>query len=60
MVSTARLVGQTTGTAMVALIFGLTHGQADSVILGTHTAIGLAAFLAALGTVLSWARLAKR
>ena len=60
MVSTARLVGQTTGTAMVALIFGLTHGQADSVILGTHTAIGLATFLAALGTVLSWARLAKR
>ena len=59
MVSTARLVGQTTGSALVAVVFCLTHDQPDAVTLGTHVAIGLAAFFAALGTVLSWARLVK-
>jgi DHA2 family multidrug resistance protein-like MFS transporter len=58
MVSTARLVGQTTGSALVAVVFGLTHDFADPVVLGTHVAIGLAACFAALGTALSWARLA--
>jgi DHA2 family multidrug resistance protein-like MFS transporter len=60
MVSTARLVGQTTGSALVAVVFGLTHGATDPVVLGTHVAIGVAAGFAALGTALSWARLANR
>jgi DHA2 family multidrug resistance protein-like MFS transporter len=60
MVSTARLVGQTTGSALVAVVFGMTHNSADPVVLGTHVAIALAAGFAALGTVLSWARLANR
>lgn len=60
MVSTARLIGQTTGSALVAVVFGLTHNSSDPVALGMHVAIGLAACFAAVGTVLSWARLANR
>ena len=60
MVSTARLVGQTTGSALVAVVFGLTHDAAHPVALGMHVAIGVAAGFAALGTALSWARLANR
>jgi DHA2 family multidrug resistance protein-like MFS transporter len=60
MVSTARLVGQTTGSALVAVVFGLTHDAAHPVVLGMHVAIGVAAGFAALGTALSWARLANR
>ena len=60
MVSTARLVGQTTGSALVAVVLGLTHNTPHPVVLGTHVAIAVAAGFAALGTVLSWARLANR
>jgi DHA2 family multidrug resistance protein-like MFS transporter len=60
MVSTSRLLGQTTGSALVAVVFGLTHPSPDPVVLGTHVAIGLAAGFAALGTALSWARLANQ
>jgi DHA2 family multidrug resistance protein-like MFS transporter len=60
MVSTARLVGQTTGSALVAVVLGLTHHADHPVVLGTHVAIAVAAGLAALGTALSWARLAGR
>ncbi len=60
MVSTARLVGQTIGSALVAVVFGLTHDASDPVATGTHIAIGLAAGFAGLGMVLSWARLGKR
>jgi MFS transporter, DHA2 family, multidrug resistance protein len=60
MVSTARLVGQTTGSALVAVAFGLTHASAHPVVLGTHASIGIAAVFAALGTLFSWARLASR
>ncbi len=60
MVSTARLIGQTTGSALVAVVFGLTRDTVEPVVLGSHLAIGLAAGLAALGTALSWARLANR
>ena len=60
MVSTARLIGQTTGSALVAVVLGLTHNSPHPVLLGTHVAIGLAAGFAALGTALSWARLANR
>jgi DHA2 family multidrug resistance protein-like MFS transporter len=60
MVSTARLVGQTTGSALVAVAFGLTSGRPDAVVFGTHVAITVAAGFAAMGTILSWARLANR
>ncbi len=60
MVSTARLVGQTTGSALVAVAFGMTHDHPHPVVLGMHVAIGVAAGFAALGTALSWARLANR
>jgi DHA2 family multidrug resistance protein-like MFS transporter len=60
MVSTARLVGQTVGSALVAVVFGLTHDAVHPVVLGTHVAIGVAAGFAALGTALSWARLAQQ
>jgi DHA2 family multidrug resistance protein-like MFS transporter len=60
MVSTARLVGQTTGSALVAVVFGMTHHAANPVLLGMHVSIGLAACFAAIGTALSWARLANR
>jgi DHA2 family multidrug resistance protein-like MFS transporter len=57
MVSTARLFGQTTAGALVAVIFGLTHNAANAVSLGTHIAIGMAAGLAGLAMTLSWLRL---
>jgi DHA2 family multidrug resistance protein-like MFS transporter len=60
MVSTARLVGQTTGSALVAVVLGLTHNSPHPVTLGMHVAIGIAAGFAALGTALSWLRLANR
>ena len=57
MVSTARLIGQTTGSALVAVVLGLTHDQPNAVQLGTQTAIAMAAGFAGLGAILSWARL---
>ena len=57
MVSTSRLLGQTTGSALVALIFGVTEGGVDAVELGTRLAIGMAAGFAGLATVLSTLRL---
>jgi DHA2 family multidrug resistance protein-like MFS transporter len=60
MVSTSRLVGQTTGSALVAVVLGLTHNAPHPVVLGAHVAIALAACFAAIGTALSWARLANR
>jgi DHA2 family multidrug resistance protein-like MFS transporter len=60
MVSTSRLIGQTTGSALVAVVLGLTHNAPHPVVLGTHLAIGLAAGFAAIGTALSWARLANK
>ena len=57
MVSTARLFGQTTAGALVAVIFGMTHNAANAVSLGTHIALGMAAGLAGLAMTLSWLRL---
>jgi MFS transporter, DHA2 family, multidrug resistance protein len=57
MLSTSRLLGQTTGSALVALVFGITHGGADAVELGTRLAIGMAAGFAAIAMVLSTLRL---
>jgi DHA2 family multidrug resistance protein-like MFS transporter len=56
MLSTSRLVGQTTGSALVALLFGLTHGGGDGVTRGTTLSIGLAAGFAAVAMVLSTLR----
>jgi MFS transporter, DHA2 family, multidrug resistance protein len=53
MLSTSRLLGQTTGSALVALVLGLTHGGPDGVVLGTKLAIGMAAGFAAIAMVLS-------
>jgi DHA2 family multidrug resistance protein-like MFS transporter len=55
--STSRLLGQTTGSALVALIFGLTAG---SVGLGTQASIAVAAGFAGVATVLSSLRMGWR
>jgi DHA2 family multidrug resistance protein-like MFS transporter len=60
MLSTSRLVGQTTGSALVAVILGLTHGGSDSIVQATHIALGLAAAFAGLAMGLSWMRVIKR
>lgn len=60
MLSTSRLVGQTTGSALVAVVFGVTHHLADAVTVATNASIAMAAGFAGLGMVLSWARLAAR
>lgn len=57
MLSTSRLLGQTTGSALVALLFGLTHGAEGSVELGTKLAIGMAVSFAGLAMILSSLRL---
>jgi DHA2 family multidrug resistance protein-like MFS transporter len=57
MLSTSRLLGQTTGSALVALVFGLTHGGPDAIELGTRFAIGMAAAFAGIAMVLSSLRL---
>lgn len=56
MLSTSRLLGQTTGSALVAVVFGLTHGSGDAVLLGTKLAIGMAAGFAGVAMVLSTLR----
>jgi DHA2 family multidrug resistance protein-like MFS transporter len=55
--STSRLLGQTTGSALVALVFGLTAG---SVGLGTQISIGVAAGFAGVAMVLSSLRMGWR
>ena len=55
--STSRLVGQTTGSALVALLFGLTHGGNEGVTRGTTLSVGLAACFAVVAMVLSSLRL---
>jgi DHA2 family multidrug resistance protein-like MFS transporter len=56
MLSTSRLLGQTTGSALVALVFGLTHGGPDGIELGTKLSIGMAAGFAGIAMLLSTAR----
>ena len=57
MLSTSRLLGQTTGSALVALLLGVTHGGENAVELGTKLSIGMAAGFAGLAMVLSTLRL---
>jgi DHA2 family multidrug resistance protein-like MFS transporter len=59
MLSTSRLLGQTTGSALVALLFGLTHDAIDGVELGTRLAIGMAAGFAGVAMLLSTLRLRR-
>lgn len=59
MLSTSRLLGQTTGSALVALLFGLTHDLENAVELGTKMSIGLAAGFAGLAMVLSSLRVRR-
>jgi DHA2 family multidrug resistance protein-like MFS transporter len=60
MLSTSRLVGQTTGSALVAVVLGLTHGGPDAIVHATHIALGLAAGFAGLAMTLSWLRVIPR
>jgi DHA2 family multidrug resistance protein-like MFS transporter len=58
MLATARLLGQTVGSALVALVFGLTNAiSAAGIGRGAMAAIGLAAGFAALGAGVSALRL---
>jgi DHA2 family multidrug resistance protein-like MFS transporter len=56
MLSTSRLVGQTTGSALVAVVLGLTHGEPDAIVHATHVALGMAAVFAVFAMGLSWLR----
>ena len=60
MLSTSRLAGQTTGSALVAVILGLTQGGPDSIVHATHIALGMAAVFAASAMGLSWMRVIRR
>jgi DHA2 family multidrug resistance protein-like MFS transporter len=60
MLSTSRLLGQTTGSALVALLFGVTHGGPDAVELGTKLAIGMAAAFSGIAMLLSSLRVRRR
>jgi DHA2 family multidrug resistance protein-like MFS transporter len=60
MLSTSRLVGQTTGSALVAVVLGLTHGEPGSIVHATHLALGMAAAFAASAMALSWLRVVRR
>ena len=60
MLSTSRLVGQTTGSALVAVVLGLTHGGPDSIVQAAHIALGMAAVFAGSAMTLSWMRVVRR
>jgi len=57
MLSTSRLLGQTTGGALVALLLGLTHNAENGVEIGTRLAIGMAAGFSSIAMILSTLRL---
>jgi DHA2 family multidrug resistance protein-like MFS transporter len=60
MLATARLLGQTLGSALVALVFGVANATgAAGVARGAMAAVGLAAGFAALGAVVSALRLRR-
>jgi DHA2 family multidrug resistance protein-like MFS transporter len=59
MLSTSRLLGQTTGSALVALVLGLTHDAENGVELGTRLAIGMAAGFSSIAMILSTLRLRR-
>ena len=59
MLSTSRLLGQTTGSALVALVFGLTHSGPHAFELGTKLAIGMSAAFAGVAMMLSLLRVSQ-
>jgi len=60
MLSTSRLVGQTTGSALVALVFGLTHGTGQAMATASHICFSIAAGAAGLAMLASTLRLTRR
>jgi DHA2 family multidrug resistance protein-like MFS transporter len=60
MLSTSRLVGQSVGGALVAVVFGLSAGAGSDVASGARASVMLAAGFAATGMLVSWLRLANR
>jgi DHA2 family multidrug resistance protein-like MFS transporter len=59
MLSTARLVGQTTGAALVAVSFTLTANAGGTVAAGARTAVLIAAISSAVAAVVSTLRLVR-
>jgi MFS transporter, DHA2 family, multidrug resistance protein len=59
MLSTARLLGQTAGSALVALAFGLSGPGAEGVAAGVRIAMAVGAAAAGLATVISLLRLSQ-
>ncbi|MBV8398177.1 MAG: MFS transporter [Acetobacteraceae bacterium] len=59
MLATARLLGQTGGAALVALIFGLTGGHPGGVGYGAKLALAVGAGFSAAGAIASLARLGR-
>jgi MFS transporter, DHA2 family, multidrug resistance protein len=59
MLATARLLGQTGGAALVALIFGLTGGHPGGVGHGAKLALAVGAGFSAAGAIASLARLGR-
>jgi DHA2 family multidrug resistance protein-like MFS transporter len=65
MLSTSRLVGQTTGSALVAVVLGLTDGGSNAagahgIVQAAHVSLALAAGFAATAMGLSWLRVLPR
>jgi len=60
MLSTARLTGQTTGGALMAVVFGLTAAHGGTIAQGASTGVAIAAGFAAAGMCVSWLRLLRR
>ena len=57
MLSTSRLIGQTVGGALLAVVFGLTTATGGSVAHGASLGVAIAAGFAGLGMCVSWLRL---
>ena len=59
MLSTARLLGQTVGSALVALTFGLSGAAGGGIAGGVRLALGVGAVAAGVATVISLLRLGQ-
>ena len=57
MLSTSRLLGQTVGGALLAVVFGLTAASGGSVAHGASLGVAIAAGFAGVGMCVSWLRL---
>ena len=59
MLSTSRLIGQTVGGALMAVVFGLTASSGGTVAQGASTGVAIAAGFAGVGMCVSWLRLRR-